>query len=138
MLQASANFRPAIFPSCWRAKSVNAEPYIAERSEGVEGSTTPKDLETALQLLYLYFTAPRKDSTVFNNIIDQAKTAIANRYTDPNNVFADTVSAILSNHAYRRSAPTIAKLNQISLDKVYSIYQRTFCQRRRFYFSVCG
>ena len=36
-------------------------PYINELREGVNGSCSPKDLETMLQLNYLYFTSPRKD-----------------------------------------------------------------------------
>ena len=37
--------------------------------EGVNGSCSPKDLETMLQLNYLYFTEVRKDESAFNAYI---------------------------------------------------------------------
>ena len=36
-------------------------PYISELREGVNGNCSPKDLETMLQLNYLYFTKIRRD-----------------------------------------------------------------------------
>ena len=46
-------------------------PYINELREGVNGSCSPKDLETMLQLNYLYFTEIRKDESAFNAYISQ-------------------------------------------------------------------
>jgi zinc protease len=42
-------------------KQISVRPYIGERTQGIGGGTTPKDLESALQLVYAYFTEPRKD-----------------------------------------------------------------------------
>jgi zinc protease len=41
-------------------------PYIGELREGVNGSCSPKDLETMLQLNWLYFTETRRDENAFN------------------------------------------------------------------------
>src|SRR3989442_755513 len=46
-------------------KLVSVSPYIGELEEGFSGSGTPQDLETMFQLIYLYGTAPRIDSTAF-------------------------------------------------------------------------
>ena len=70
-------------------------PYISDRYQGFSGSSTPKDLETALQLIYAYFTEPRKDSAIFNSIIERSKADLLNRANDPGSVFSDTVSAVL-------------------------------------------
>jgi zinc protease len=113
-------------------------PYIAERSEGLSGSTTPKDLETALQLTYLYFTAPRKDAETFKGLIEQQKGGLANRGNDPNSVFADSVSAILGNYNVRRTGPTIEKLNQVSLDRSFEIYKERFADASDFTFVFVG
>ncbi|MBN1996736.1 insulinase family protein, partial [candidate division KSB1 bacterium] len=40
-------------------------PYIGTYYEGLTGSASPQDMETMFQLIYLYMTAPRKDSTAF-------------------------------------------------------------------------
>ena len=46
-------------------KHVNVTPYIGSLRHGISGSTAPKDLETAFQLMYLYFMDPRFDENEF-------------------------------------------------------------------------
>jgi zinc protease len=104
-------------------KQISVRPYIGERTEGISGGATPKDLESALQLVYAYFTEPRKDEDVFKGIIGRSEAGLANRGNDPNSVFGDTVSAILGNYNVRRTGPTLEKLHQIDLDKAFRIYK---------------
>ncbi len=132
------HFKPTDFTKLLSGKRVSVQPYISERLEGIQGFSTPKDLETALQLVYLYFTAPRKDSALFNNIIDQSTTAIANRYSDPASVFADTVAAVLGDYSIRRTGPTVQKLHQIDLDRSLSIYKERYANAGDFTFLFSG
>ena len=133
-----SHFKPTDFPKLLSGKQVSVEPYITERSEGIQGVSTPKDLETALQLVYLYFTAPRKDSTVFQNTIEQSETEIANRYSDPDNVFSDTVAAVLGDYSIRRTGPSLEKLHEINLDKSLAIYKERFANAGDFTFLFDG
>jgi zinc protease len=131
-------FSPTDLEKMLSGKIVGVGPYISERSEGVEGSSSPKDLETAMQLIYLYFTSPRKDSSLFNNVIEQSTSAIANRNTDPKSVYADTVAAVLGDHNIRRTGPTVEKLQQINLDKSLKIYKERFSNAGDFTFVFDG
>jgi len=119
-------------------KNVHISPVIDETSEGVNGDVSPKDLETALQLVYLYFTQPRKDNDIWQSNISQTKSFLANRSLDPPSVFQDTVSAILSNYNFRRMVPTIERLNRASLDKAYSFYKDRFADANGFTFTIVG
>jgi zinc protease len=119
-------------------KQLGLQPFIEERMQGVRGGATPKDLETALTLLYAYFTEPRKDKDMFESIINRSKAGLANRGNDPSNVFKDSVSAILGNYNIRRTGPTIEKLNQIDLEKTYRIYQERFADASGFVFTFVG
>jgi zinc protease len=125
-------------PKLLSGKTAFVSPYIAERSEGLSASTTPKDLETALQLTYLYFTAPRKDAETYKGLMEQQKGGLANRSNDPNSVFADSVSAILGNYNVRRTGPSIEKLNQVSLDRAFEIYKERFADASDFTFVFVG
>jgi zinc protease len=107
-------------------RQLAVQPYIGERSQGVSGGAIPKDLEAALQLAYAYITEPRKDENQFQSIIQRSKAAIANRGSDPGTVFKDSVSAFLGNYNIRRTPPTLAKLDQINLDRAYQIYKERF------------
>jgi len=119
-------------------KQVSVQPYIGDRTQGVNGGAVPRDLETALQLTYMYFTHPRKDSSIFHNIISRSKAGLANRGNDPNSVFADTVSAVMSNYNFRASGPSVAKLDMIDLDKAFAIYKERFSDASGFTFLFVG
>jgi zinc protease len=131
-------FNSIQLPKYLTGKSVFVSPIITERNEGLSGSTTPKDLETALQLTYLYFTAPRKDPEIFKGIISQQKGSLANRESDPNSVYSDSLAAILGNYNVRRTGPSVEKLNQINLDRAYEIYKERFADASDFTFTFVG
>ena len=133
-----ADFTPTDLQKLLSGKIASVESFISERSEGIDGYSAPKDLETALQLTYLYFTAPRKDSALFQNVIGQTISAIENRGSDPKSVFADTVDAVLGNHNIRRTGPTVQKIKQIKLDRVLKIYRERFANAGDFTFLVDG
>ena len=119
-------------------KQVVVQPNITERSESLVGYTNPKDFETSLQMVYLYFTQPRKDSEIFDGYITQAKGSLANRSNDPNSVFADSVAAVLGNYNVRRTGPSLEKVEQINLDRAYSIYKERFADASDFTFTFVG
>jgi zinc protease len=119
-------------------KNVNISPYISETTEGISGSSTPQDFETALQLIYLYFTRPRKDPDIWQSNIAQTKALLATRNLDPMNVYSDTVSAVLSNYNFRSATATPALLNAASLDKAYSFYKDRFADASGFTFTLVG
>lgn len=131
-------FNSVQLPKLLSGKKVSVSPYIMERFEGISGSTSPKDIETALQLTYLYFTQPRKDAETFKGLIAQQKGGLANRGNDPNSVFADSVAAILGNYNVRRTGPSIEKINQVSLDRAFEIYKDRFADASDFTFVFVG
>jgi zinc protease len=119
-------------------KNINMSPYISETTQGISGSSTPRDLETALQLLYLYFTQPRKDPDIWQSNISQTKSFLANRNLDPTNVYKDTVSAVLSNYNFRNQIVTNAQLDAANLDKAYDFYKARFADASGFVFTLIG
>src|SRR5690606_2646185 len=63
---------------------------------------------------------------------------LANRENDPNSVFADSVSAVLGNYSVRRTGPSIAKVEQINLDRAFEIYKDRFADASDFRFTFVG
>ena len=132
------DFNANELPKLLTGKIVEVLPYISERTEGIRGSAAPKDLETAMQLTYLYFTEPRKDTTIYSGFISRSKSGLANRNDDPKSVFSDTVSAVLGNYNLRRTGPSITKIAQIQLEKSYAIYKERFADASDFTFTFIG
>jgi zinc protease len=132
------NFSPVQLSQVLTGKVVSSAANIIQRSAIIAASASPQDLETALQLTYLQFTAPRKDTLIFKNIINNAIAGLANRYADPNSVFADTVSYVIGDYNYRSAAPTAERLNRITLQRTYDIYRERFADASGFTFTFVG
>ncbi len=119
-------------------KRLSVQLSIGERTQNINGGAANKDLESALQLMYAYITEPRKDTVLFRGMMSRSKAGLANRGNDPNTVFQDTISAVLGDHNVRRTAPSIDKLNQIDLNKAYTIFKERFANAHDFTFVFVG
>ncbi len=119
-------------------KNVNVSPYISDFAAGISASATPKDFQTAMQLIYLYFTQPRKDQEVWDATVNQTKALLPNRGLAPGSVFQDTISATLSNYNLRGMVTTPALLNNSSLNKAYAFYKDQFADAGNFTFTIVG
>ena len=114
-------------------------PYINELREGVNGSCSPKDLETMLQLNYLYFTGTRRDSTAFNAYISRMKNMIKPMRANPQVIFQDTLTKIISMNSPRAIAiPTEAQFDQVNLDRLLSIFKDRFIDASDFTYLMVG
>src|SRR3712207_7707076 len=72
---------------------------MSERMMNVSGSSTPKDVETMLQLVYLYFTDIRKDDKSFNTLMQQMEVGLKNRDLSWETAFGDSVNYALYDHS---------------------------------------
>jgi zinc protease len=119
-------------------KAVRVSPFIGGQQEGISGSASPKDLETMFQLAYLYFTAPRRDSTAFLAFKENAKAALANRGASPQAAFQDTLQVTLAQH-HRRARPiTSAVVDEVELDEALEFYKNRFADASDFTFVFVG
>lgn len=132
------NFNPSQLNQALNSKVLNVTASIGLRNQTVNGASSVADLETALQVAYLQFTGPRKDTLLFKNIILSSKEGIKGRYADPANVFTDTINYVMGNYSYRFSPPSPEKLDKISLEKVYDIYKDSFADASGFTFVFTG
>lgn len=119
-------------------KVVNVNPFIGTYSEGLSGSSSPKDFETALQLIHLYFTSPRRDDNVFKTQLEEMRTLLANRSSEPTAVFQDTAMAVLNSYKKRAQVVSLEELNQIDINKAISFYKERFSNSGDFTFTFVG
>ncbi|MFW5762419.1 MAG: M16 family metallopeptidase, partial [Cyclobacteriaceae bacterium] len=120
-------------------KNASAAPYISSTREGFRGNSTPKDLETMLQLVHLYFTQPRKDKESFMSFVNKNKALYQNLMSNPNYYYSDKVSRILSqNHPRGGGFPSAEDWEKIKLDRAYEIYQERFADASDFTFFFVG
>jgi zinc protease len=120
------DFNPTQLTKYLAGKTANAGAYISSEYQGFSGSSSPKDLETAFQLVYAYATNPRKDVDIFNKNISDFKVITANKNSNPASVYTDTVQAVMANYHKRGMPTTLQDIDKISLDKAYAFYKDRF------------
>lgn len=114
-------------------------PYIYDLREGVTGNCSPKDLETMLQLNYLYFTRIRKDENAFTAYISRLKNTYKPMRSVPQVVFQDTLTKIVTMNSPRNIAiPTDAQFDQVNLDKSLTIFKDRFADASDFTYILVG
>ncbi len=119
-------------------KIAYVSPYIGGITEGFGGSSTPQDFETMLQLVYLYYTQPRKDQTAYNSFITRMKGILANRAKDPASALSDTMQVTMANYHPRVRPMTAERLSEIDLNRVHYIFNERFGDPSGFTFYLVG
>lgn len=119
-------------------KIANARLSMGPRRMAVSGNSTPKDVETMLQLTYLYFTDIRKDQDSYNNIIQQYELGLKNRELSPEVAFSDSISATIYGHGWRE-APFLAKdIKNINPDRILAMAKERTANANGWIFEIVG
>ncbi len=119
-------------------KIVNVYPVLDDKYEGLSGNCSVDDLETMLQLVYLYFTAPRTDETAYNAFLKMAKAMLDNKAVEPETALQDTVQVLLADHHPRVRPMTSELLNEASLKRIRSIFKERYGDPGNFTFYFVG
>jgi zinc protease len=117
---------------------VSVAPYISELEEGLRGSASPEDLTTLFQLIHLYVTAPRADSSALAVQKNNQRSFLRNRSNTPFGVLQDTLISALYGDAPRRQVPTLDQIDDLDLQDAYRIYQNRFADTDDFMFTFVG
>ena len=121
-------------------KTLSVSPFVSELTEGISGSTAPKDLETALQLMNSYFTQPRKDADVVKGFLSNQRSFVQNQIATPTpqKVFQDTISVTLGANNPRRQPLKPEDFDKVDTDRALSIYRERFTNAGDFTFYFVG
>jgi len=133
-----ASFDANTLAKVLQGKNISISPYINEDREGFTGSTSPKDMKTFMELLHLYFTAPRKDSVGFESFKAKIRTQLENKAKSPEATLFDTIAVTMSNNHPRKRPLTMEALDKVSLTKAFEFYKQRFKSASDFTFCFVG
>ncbi len=119
-------------------KAVNVNPSISSLYESISGAASPDDIETMFQLIYLYFTAPRKDSTAFLAFRSQLQGFLANRSASPQATFSDTVQVTMAQGHFRARPISAELFDEVDLNASFDFYLDRFADASDFTFVFVG
>ena len=107
-------------------KMVGVSPSIGNFTHSISGSSTPKDLETAFQLLYLTMTEPRFDPEEFKTGIQQIKAVLPNLVNTPDFKFQHFVNEKLYGGNERVITINDEVVEAADLSTIERVYRRLF------------
>ena len=132
------NFSSTALTKALAGKQASASPFISLYEEGVNASSTPKDLETMMQLVYLRFTAPRTDDDAFASWKNRAHAQLVNQEAQPMSAFQDTLYKVIFNNNPRRTQMKAADLDQVDYHRIMEIAKERFANAADFTFTITG
>ena len=132
------NFSHTELEKALAGKIASASLSMDAYREYVSGSSTPKDVETMLQLVYLMFTNINKDQKSYDNLMQTTEVALKNRLLQPENVFSDSLTLTLGNHHPRVKPFDLDDLKKVSYDRILQIAKERTANAAAYTFDIVG
>lgn len=119
-------------------KYVSVNPSISSNADEMSGTSNVKDLETMLQLNYLYFTAPRRDEKAFEALKGIMETQLKNKESNPKYAWSDSIQLMSTNYSPRTILQDEKMLSMVDMDKAIAFYKQRFANPADFTFFFTG
>ncbi|KGN71492.1 pitrilysin family protein [Porphyromonas sp. COT-239 OH1446] len=116
----------------------SASTGIGSTEEYASGSSNQEDLETMLQLLYLHFTAKRKDVEAYEAFKERTISEIKAAEANPLSTIGDTISIALTPKNPFGGSLKEKDFEQVSYDRALELYKQRFSNVRGFKFFIVG
>lgn len=125
-VQGLSTFKGTDLSKMLAGKNVSVSTNIGTTRNGVSGTSTVKDFETALQLLYLEYVAPRFDEEEWKSAVDKISAILPNLESNPQIQFSKKMAETLYNNNPRKEFLSSDKLAKASLEAVERNYRKLF------------
>ena len=132
------NFSHTELEKALAGKIASASMVLGTERANITGSSTPDDVETLLQLVYLYFTKINKDQESFDNMMKTQELMLKNKLLQPEAVFSDSLSLTLANHSKRFAPLTVDDLQKVNYDRILQMAKEQTANAAAYTFTIIG
>jgi zinc protease len=121
-------------------KQVNVSPFIGPLTEGINGRTSQKDLGTAMEMIYAYFTGLNYSPEAFNAFKTKQSAMLDNMLSNPQFYFSSEHAKFLNqkNPRFIGIIPMEKDWAATDYKKAYDIYKEKFANAGNFHFYFVG
>jgi zinc protease len=119
-------------------RPVQVRPVMAPTSQAIAGTMQVSQLETALDLARLYFTAQNRDAAELARQKTLAQTALANQDNSPAFAFASRLREVNTGDFYMMRPPTAADLARVDPAAAVQFFADRFSNAANFTFFLAG
>ena len=120
------NFNSTELQKKLAGKQVSCGIDLGNITENLSGSSTPKDLRTLFELIYLRFQAPCNDVDAYNNTMSMLRTSLENAEKQPMKAFSDSIQSTLYAHNALRASIKLADLDKANYGTMKKLYADRF------------
>jgi len=132
------NFSNTELTKAMAGKIATASLTMGDKRMQVSGSSTPKDMEAMLQLVYLHFTKIAKDQKSFDAMIESLKINLKNRSASPDIAYQDSVTATMYGHNKRVKPMELSDLPAINYDRILQMAAERTANANGWRFTIIG
>ena len=133
------NFSHTELTKALAGKIAGATLSMGAQRTNVNGSSTPTDVETMMQLVYLYMTGNiKKDQQSFDQLMKTTELQLKNRLLQPEAVFTDSLTLTLSKHNPRIKSLEVADLAKVDYDRILEMAKERTQNAAAFTFTIIG
>ncbi len=132
------NFSSNELQKALAGKKANADASMSLTRQYVTGHSTPKDLETMFQMMYLYFTNINKDEKQYQNLMTMMEQQLKNKHLNPQAVFTDTLRLVMNSHNPRFANIQAEDLKNVNYDRILQMAKERFQNAGQFTFVIVG
>ncbi|MBQ5512800.1 MAG: insulinase family protein, partial [Bacteroidales bacterium] len=118
------NFSSIELQKALQGKQCNVNVNIDNTTEELRGHSTPQDIETMLQMAYLYLMQPGTDRKSFETYKNQMLINVANRKANPSSTLSDTATYTLFNNSPRANTYTEEDVKAMDFDALMASYKQ--------------
>ena len=133
------NFSHTELGKALAGKIAGASLTMSSQRTNISGSSTPTDVETMMQLVYLYMTGNiQKDQQSIDQLMKTTELQLKNRLLQPEAVFSDSLSLTMSCHNPRFKSLEVADLAKVDYDRILAMAKERTANAAAFTFTIIG
>ncbi len=134
------DFKASQLQKYMSGKIAQVNAIIGSNSEVIVGSSSVKDLETALQMVYSRFTNNKLDPDAVKGFMNNQRDFLANitKTPTPEKLYRDTIQAVMGNYNYRSMPMTEQRMDKVNPEKALKIFNERFSDVSDFTFTFVG
>lgn len=120
-------------------KIARVNPFVSGINEGLNGFSTPKDLEYLMQMTHAYFTDLNLNKEAFNGFVTKQKGFISNMMSQPATYFSNEFYTYLNKENPRYTGfPKAEDYDKADYELAYKKYKERFANAADFNFYFVG
>jgi zinc protease len=119
-------------------KSIRYGASVGQRGQSFSATGSVKNIQTMMELAYLYFTQPRRDTVAFAGLMNRTRSFLANRNASPKVDYNDSIAAIMYGNHPRTRPVTREVVDKASYDRILQIYKERFADASNFKTVIVG